>query len=366
MTLMREKTATVTVPVSMGGWVKLNAGQEVPMRVLNSQEMLKRIAVGVKNKSLLPIERVALVNDAYALVKAGHQSPGSLLLLLHNYMEEDEFCVWEGLSEVLKGLDTILSENDEVHSMFQNFAKKLVVNLMKKIGWETSSDDHLTTMLRGIMISLLSTFAYNDELVISEAKTRFAAFQENANDVLSLPSDMRTPVFQIILKNGGEKEYNAIKTYFFSADTSAERKHVLNSLGCTPVPALKHAAMEWSTSGEIKIQDFFYVMGSVGRSNRIGREISWKYFEDNFEKIKSMIANASSSLMDACIVMCAGGFSTYNMADEIDAFFESHPLPSNTRKIAQLTEGMRASAKFLDTLLSSELVNRDFWDNLEG
>jgi hypothetical protein len=250
--------------------------------------------------------------------------------------------------------------------MFQNFAKKLVVNLMKKIGWETSSDDHLTTMLRGIMISLLSTFAYNDELVISEAKTRFAAFQENANDVLSLPSDMRTPVFQIILKNGGEKEYNAIKTYFFSADTSAERKHVLNSLGCTPVPALKHAAMEWSTSGEIKIQDFFYVMGSVGRSNRIGREISWKYFEDNFEKIKSMIANASSSLMDACIVMCAGGFSTYNMADEIDAFFESHPLPSNTRKIAQLTEGMRASAKFLDTLLSSELVNRDFWDNLEG
>lgn len=367
MTLMREKTATVTVPIVKGGWVKLNAGQEVPMRVLNSQEMLIRLAVGVKSKNLLPIERVALVNDAYALVKAGHQSPGSLLLLLNNYMEEDEYCVWEGLSEVLKGLDTILSENDEVYAMFQKFSKKMVVNLMNKIGWESkSSEDHLTIMLRGIMISLLSTFAYNDELVVREARARFAAFQENANDVKSLPSDMRTPVFQIILKNGGEKEYNAVKSYFFSADTNAERKHVLNSLGYTPIPALKRATMEWSTSGEIKIQDFFYVMGSVGRSNRIGREISWQYFKDNFEKIESMIANASSSLMDACIVMCGGGFSTFKMADEIDAFFQIHPLPSNTRKIAQLTEGMRASAKFLDTLLSSELVNKDFWDNLEA
>jgi hypothetical protein len=123
--------------------------------------------------------------------------------------------------------------------------------------------------------------------------------------------------------------------------------------------------MEWSISGDIKLQDFFYAMGSVGRSKRIGREIAWKFYQDNFGKIKSMIANASSSLMDACIVMCAGGFCTYQKADEIDAFFATNPVPSSTRKIAQLTEGMRANAKFLDLILVSELSSEEFWNNLK-
>jgi puromycin-sensitive aminopeptidase len=176
---------------------------------------------------------------------------------------------------------------------------------------------------------------------------------------------MRSAVFTIILKNGGKEEYDAVKSYFYVADNNAEKKHVLSSIGSIPDPKLKLATMEWSTSGDIKLQDFFYVMGSVGRSKRIGREIAWKYFQENFDKIKGMIGKASSSLMDACIVMCAGGFCTNEKADEIDAFFAAHPVPSSSRKIAQVTEGMRANAKFLDLILHSDLSNKEFWSNLE-
>jgi aminopeptidase N len=214
------------------------------------------------------------------------------------------------------------------------------------------------------MIGLVSTFAYDDEVVKKEAASRFAAFQADPNDVQTLPSDMRTAVFSIVLKNGGVKEYEAVKSYFYTADNNAEKKHVLSSIGSIPDPKLKLASMEWSTSGDIKLQDFFYVMGSVGRSKRVGREIAWKYYQDNFEKIKKMIGKASSSLMDACIVMCAGAFCTSEKADEIDAFFLAHPLPSSTRKIAQVTEGMRANAKFLGLILSSELKNPAFWSGL--
>jgi len=365
MTLIREQTASITIPVSDGGWVKLNAGQEVPMRVLNTDEMLKRLAAGIQSKKLHEIDRAALLNDAYALVKAGHETPESLIKLLGNYKDEDDYIVWEGLADVLNGLNNILSDKEEMSEMFQAFAKVMVLNLVKKVGWEPqSTDGHLTTLLRGIMISLVSVFAYDDESVAKEAKTRFAAFQKDPNDVQSLPSDMRTQVFAIVLKNGGEKEYNDVKSYFFKADNNAERKHVLSALGSTPDPALKLAAMEWSTSGEIKLQDFFYLMGSVGRSKKVGRDIAWQYYQDNFEKIKAMIGKASSSLMDACIVMCAGGYTTAEKADEIDAFFASHPLPQSTRKIAQVTEAMRANSKFLDMLVASELAKKEFWSSL--
>lgn len=152
--------------------------------------------------------------------------------------------------------------------------------------------------------------------------------------------------------------------YYDTATDNAERKHVLGSLGSTLDPKLKLRTMEWSTSGAIKLQDFFYPMGSVGRSSLEGREISWKYYKDNFDKIGSMIGKGSASLMDACIVSCAGAFCSMEKADEIDAFFTEHPLPRSARKIAQTTENMRTNAKFLAVLKTSQLGTDEFWANL--
>jgi puromycin-sensitive aminopeptidase len=362
MTLMREKTATVTIPITKGGWVKLNAGQEVPMRVLPSEEMLKRMAIAIQTKAMGPIDRAGLLNDAYALVKAGHMSPESLIQLMGNYKDEDAYIVWQGLSSVLHGLDSIVSDDEAMSASFKPFAKGIVLKLASKVGWEAqATDEHLTTLLRGMMINLLSDFAADDDEVAKEALTRFNAFLEDADDVTSLPTDMRTPVFKIVLQNGGATEYDAVKAYFYTATDSSERKHVLGSMGHTSDLKLKLSTMEWTTSGAVKLQDFFYAMGSVGHSSAEGREISWKFYQDNFEKIKLMLGKSAASLMDACVVMCAGSFSTVEKADEIAAFFEENPLPNNHRKISQLTESMRANGNFLAVLKASQLSKVEFW-----
>jgi puromycin-sensitive aminopeptidase len=77
-----------------------------------------------------------------------------------------------------------------------------------------------------------------------------------------------------------------------------------------------------------------------------------------------MLDMASPSLMDAVIVMCAGSFCSEARADEIQAFFKEHPFPKNERKIAQMTENMRANGKLLATLQASDLSKADFWDSL--
>ena len=366
MTFMREKTATITIPLSSkDGWVKLNAGQEVPMRVLPTPSMIDRLGEAIRNKKLSPCDRAGLLTDAYALVKAGHMQPETLIRLLSNYLEEDEYIVWQGIGDVLSGLDTITSDDEEMNANFKAFARTLVINLAKKVGWESKkTDGHLSVLLRSIMIGLLGSFCYDDEDVSSEAKRRFEAFQADHNDVQSLPSDMRSSVFKIILKNGGESEYESVLAYFSEATDNAERKHVLASLGHAPDKKLKERTMEWTTSGAVKLQDFFYAMGSVGRSNKEGREISWAFYKSNFEKLNGMIGKGSPSLMDACIVSCAGAFCSKEKADEIEAFFKENPLPKSARKISQLIESMRTNAAFLDMLQKSELSNASFWKSL--
>jgi puromycin-sensitive aminopeptidase len=363
MTLMREKTGTVTIPTT--SWVKLNAGQEVPMRVLPTEEMLRRLALGIQDKSLGEIDRASLLSDAYALVKAKHMRPESLIRLLGNYKNEDSYIVWESLASVLCGLKAILSEDANISTFFSKLARSIILNLMLMVGWTSGkSDGHLTTLLRGVMVGLCCEFAHDDPTVVAEASARFKAFQENHNDVLSLPSDMRSSVFKIYLNNGGVKEYDEVKAYFFQASDSAEKKHVLNSLGATPDKKQKKAIMEWTTSGELKLQDFFYPMGSVSRSCKEGREIAWQYMKDNFVKIQKMLGTSSTSLMDACIVMCAGAFCSNEKADEINAFFMENPVPQSTRKIEQTIESIRANASMLQIVQSSELSTADFWSSL--
>ena len=102
-------------------------------------------------------------------------------------------------------------------------------------------------------------------------------------------------------------EYESVKQYFTEASDNAERKHVLGSIGHAVDPKLKKATLEWAISGEIKLQDFFYPMGSVRSSSGEGRIIAWDFLKEHFQAIKDMVGTANSSLMDAVIVSCAGG-----------------------------------------------------------
>jgi len=122
--------------------------------------------------------------------------------------------------------------------------------------------------------------------------------------------------------------------------------------------------VEWTTSGAIKLQDFFYAIGSVHRSDKDGMNLTWTYYKENFGRLKEMLGKASTSLMDALIVYSCGGFCSSEKADEIEKFFLDNPMPQNQRKVLQTVEGMRANAVFLGLLEKSELGDKGFWDSL--
>eukprot|EP00531_Pseudo-nitzschia_arenysensis_P006209 CAMPEP_0116127934 /NCGR_PEP_ID=MMETSP0329-20121206/7097_1 /TAXON_ID=697910 /ORGANISM="Pseudo-nitzschia arenysensis, Strain B593" /LENGTH=888 /DNA_ID=CAMNT_0003622051 /DNA_START=101 /DNA_END=2767 /DNA_ORIENTATION=+ len=368
MVLMREKTATITIPLnSKSDWVKLNAGQEVPMRVHYSEEMLTRLSKAVATKELSsPSDRVGLVLDAYALVKANQiLSPGSLMKLLSGYKDESDYVVWQGISSALSGLDSVLSADENIHPKYSTFAKSLVLPLVEKVGWEVKPDDgHLTSLLRGLMINLLCQFCSDDADVGKEAAKKCEAFFENPKDSSTLSPDIKQPVFKIYLKNGGKKEYDTAKAYYYKAENNAERKLVLNTLGNISDEKLKVAVLDWTTSGEIKLQDFFYAIGSVSSSGKEGRGVAWEYFQEHHERLKGMVATASSSLMDAVITYSAGRFVTLEKVEEVEKFFQEHKYPKNERRIAQMVEAMRANGKLLVNLQGSELSKPEFWVTL--
>jgi predicted Zn-dependent protease len=74
-----------------------------------------------------------------------------------------------------------------------------------------------------------------------------------------------------------------------------------------------------------------------------------------------MLSKAIPSLMGAVIVNCVSRFATSQRADQIEAFFESHPLPNSTQRISQALENIRTSSKVLTLIGQSRLVEDEFW-----
>lgn len=87
-------------------------------------------------------------------------------------------------------------------------------------------------------------------------------------------------MYKIVLMNGGVKEYDAILKSFRDTEDNQERKYAMYTLGSTNDAALKKRTLDWAVkSGEVKLQDFFYPIGSVA-SNVAGSDLAWGYFRE--------------------------------------------------------------------------------------
>ena len=64
-----------------------------------------------------------------------------------------------------------------------------------------------------------------------------------------------------------KRVWDEVKNYVFASTDQAERKVVLGTLGASNDAKMKLQTLESSISEEVKLQDFFYLMGSVDHSS---------------------------------------------------------------------------------------------------
>ncbi|CAN0362558.1 unnamed protein product [Ascophyllum nodosum] len=364
--MMPEETHTLKVELKdKDDWVKINAGQHTLMRVLYTPEMTRRLEAGVRERTLKPEDRASIISDAYSLVKSGHMKPDQLVKLLPAYKHEDNSTVWKAVDAVLLGLDRIMKADGAMHGHFSRLVAELLAPIADRVGWDpTPSDGHSGKLLRATVIELLASFSDESASVVDEARKRFDAHLKDPKDGTALPSEYAVPVYMIVLKNGGEEEFEQLMELLEKCGTQAERKMIYSSIGSCPTEALKKKVLNWAVSS-VKLQDFFYPLGSVASSSKLGQELAWKFFQEKFETIKAMLAKASPSLMNAVIISCCGGFTDDEKMKEVKKFFEDHPMPSNKRKLSQMLESMAINVAFFETIKASPLSEKSFWEGLK-
>ena len=336
--LLLDGNAEVTAG-SCGEAIKVNLGDIGYYRVAYGPVDGALIAKALPAMS--PEDRVNVLADAWAMVKAGHAAPASYLALLGELDTGDRRAVWDQVISAFSSLDRVALDRPERPAL-QAYARALLRPVLDRIGWDgkAAGEDDETTLLRASLINLLGELGDAD--VIAEAKRRFASFLQ---DPAALPPALRDPVTHVAGLTADRETYDALLALARKTTATNERLRYYYAAAAAHDPALARATLALTLTGEPPVTIVNGMINMVAWSGE-QPDLAWDFVQNNLD---ALVARQGPDFKDLFIPNFMTNFSDAAHADAL-----THFAP------AQATSGGRVmTARALETIaISADLRTR--------
>ena len=321
-------------------WIKVNPAQTGFYRVKYPPEELAKLTAPIENLVLPPADRLSIQNDAYALSRAGHIPASQFLAIAQGYKNETDESVCSDLAANLAGVDTLLSD-EPFYQEFRAYARDIFQPIGKRTGWDARpGEGHLDALLRSTALSQLGR--YEDEDTLKEAGSRFDRYLEDPGNV---HPDIRAVVFGLTAKRGNTSTYDTIWELMKRAALEEEKLRLLASLGQFQDPALLGRTLESALSSDVRVHDTIPLVGTVA-SNQLGRGLAWEFVKTNWAEFDRRYGEGGFGIMR--LVSLTAAFTTHEMREDVQKFFQDHPAPAAERTIRQSLEAIQLNAAWLE------------------
>jgi puromycin-sensitive aminopeptidase len=328
--LLEGPSTTVTLP-GAGEHLVVNAGGHGFYRVSYAPALLAALRSRVGD--LAPIERALLVEDTWASVLAGTTSATSLLDLASGFADETDPTVWAVLAGALGGIDRIL--DGPPRERFQAFVRTLVGPALERLGWEPASgEDDLTRQARGTVLTTLGIMGA-DRGVQARAREVHDAY---VADPAAVDPNVAGAVVSITASAGTEDDHAAFLERFRSSPSPQESLRYLYALAGFRQGDLAARTLAMTVNGDVRTQNApFLLLLLLG--NREVNEQAWEFVKGEWETILERFP-------DNTISRLLGGITALNtpeLAADVAAFVEAHPVPQGARTVEQHLERLRVN-----------------------
>lgn len=316
------------------GWYKINSEQTGFYRVhYESYKQLSNIIT-----DLSPSDRIGLICDAFALTRAGILTSYEFLDFLQYFKKETHYSVLSEISSCIGYINNII-EKENFYPKFQSFVCELFEPSLNRLGWDSKDgENHLDVLLRSTTLSRMISMDHKPSI-----ETAFSKFQDRK----LLTADQRSLVYCTVVKRGGEKEYLEMKKIFEESTLNEEKRRAIVAMCCTQDEKLIQETLEYSLNEKnVKPQDFSAPIDALN-ANKKAKDICWKFIKENWKTIASRYEGSGFVLQNVVNSACSR-WSTFEMAKEIEEFFEKNPTPSAKRNILQCIERTKNNAIFYE------------------
>jgi puromycin-sensitive aminopeptidase len=334
--LVDKVSQTIPLPAPPPGWCYGNAGAGGFYRVRHDANTLEALLGQLD--ALSAVERLALVGDQWALVRAARAPVESFLDLADALGKEADHDVLDGVAAALAVLDEqVLEPGSPEQAAFRAWIARRFGPALAVLDWTPADGEPDEVRLRRAALLRLVGGVGEESAVLAETRRQLDRYLA---DRAALEPNLADPVAALAARVGDGELYERYRDVAAAARTPQEQRRFLLNLASFRGPAQVQRTLDALLTPEIPTQDVaFLLMRLFG--NPAGRDGAWKFLRRRWGALRKRIP----PLMLARLVDATPALRTPRHAREVRDFFRAHPLPEAARALRQALERFRLNAE---------------------
>ena len=278
---------------------------------------------------LTPAERISLIGDEWARVRADKATAGEYLDLVTAIKADPNAAV---LGDAVDGVVTIserVASTPGEKAQLAAWICRTFEPEYAKLGPPSDSDSPNTRELRAHLFGLLGYYG-KDPAVLAEAHQIAEKYLANP---ASIDPTLGQTALAIAARNGDAALFDQLQKVYETSTNPDLQINALRLLAQFENPALVERSLNYAVSGKVRNQDAAIQL-AIALQLPASREQAWKFIRSNWDKVRAQLTTS----MGAILVGSSGGFCSVNARDEVKSFFDTHKVPASSVALEHAVE----------------------------
>jgi aminopeptidase N len=325
--LLTEKQGSFTLP-GCSTWVLADAGATGYYRVGYQPETVRELAHDAESK-LSAAERIGLLTDVWASVRAGREPVGDYLALAQGMAADRNRAVLEDALTRLNYIGEYLVNSNDRDS-YRSWLRAYLRPILNDVGWDPKqgeSDEQRT--MRARLFTSLGYDARDPEVLAQARKISDAAL---AHPEL-VDRELAASALRLAALTGDLAFYDKLLTTLKNAKAPEEYYNALFALPHFEDPKLMQRTLAFAISPDVRSQDALGLITAV-MQKPAGEKMAWDFVLSHWDAVQK----AGGPFASAQIVAATDWFCDPQMRDQLEEFYAAHKIEAAERTYRQSIE----------------------------
>ncbi len=289
----------------------------------------------IAEKELNAPERIALLEDAWAMMRGGRYPVAVFMHLAEAMRSDSERLIVSALASHLDEARTLVQPEREQE--YDKFVRAQFAPIAQEIGWDPRpGDTDEQKILRATLLSVLGEAGDPSAVAAAEKIVRQYLRQPRSTD-----GTITGPAFGVAAAHGDAELYQTLMTAFEKAQTNDEYYNYLFALAAFRRPELADRTLQLVTEGKVRQQDYPSIFSAL-LNNPASRPAAWSYLKSHWNELQEKI----SSFGGRGAVSALGSFCSRPEKKDVQQFFSAHRAPGAERALQQSLDAMDSCMEF--------------------
>lgn len=333
--------AEASVRLPGARWYYPNGGASGFYRFVLDDAALEALVPAIQ-RGLGAHERLNLLDNQFALVRARRRTMATYFRLLRGYLEETDRAVVGTFIDHLAWL-WLHVVDERIEQQFAAFVEQLLWPQWQSLGWDPRPQDSDDDRLRRAAVAGALGSMAQSTTIRNEARERLERYW---SDPKSLDPNLVSVVANVAASDGDAALYQRYLERKRQASSDPEEEYrFLLALASFEHPALIQRTLDLALSDEVRAQDRPFLLGALlGR--RKARPAAWKFVRAQWQTLTELL----DPMLLQNLIRALAQVTYLPAATEVCSFLQDHVQEETRETTAQVCEQLRLDAATVERL----------------